>query len=430
MHESEWLPRLLSKQDLLQICNLFNLSVPGFRSDKLSSRPEEQLRSVVTQALKNGIGAKKNKRGKILLDTFFSEIVEEMNNLIQPQWKNLSFESTVDELDFSVNIRPYQKLALIREWFPDKYAGTVEIIRQNVINNQGLFYGISKINDDDYIKRIIQDLNKDVKLTQFDEYLQFIEYIGATPRWEQIKTTLAAKQTERERLMYISGLTSIDRFMGIVAVIDDYEPLRSVAYNLYVIEREKVYESEYTNVQDEGAAAAQQVTKLTKELDEQIDENKKLNEQIEILTVEIKRLTDAGEEDVQREYALNKELGEQRKARENAELVKELFEELVPQSSEAMIITDKPDPRIKQVFNKNIFSKNFLLKEKQNGNIHNLQSKIWFIDRQSFRSTREWIQLKQFLDENGFFYEEYNDYLELLKRYLHVIQSDDTEVYN
>ncbi|CAG7651696.1 hypothetical protein ACFQI7_27915 [Paenibacillus allorhizosphaerae] len=430
MHESEWLPQLLSKHDLLQICNLFNLSVPGFRSDKLSSRPEEQLRLIVTQALKNGIGAKKNGSGKILTETFFSKIVDEMDDLIQPQWKNLSFESIVDELDISVAIRPYQKLAFIREWFPDKYASHVETIRQNVIEKQELFHSISKINDSDFVDRIIQDLKKDVDFPESNEYLQFIEQIGVTARWEQIKSTLAGKHTDRERLMFISGLTSLDRFLGIIAVKDDYEPLRPVAYSLYVKEREKAYQSEYARVYDESAATMQLATRLTKELEEQTDENTKLTEQIEILTWEIKRLKDAREEDVQREDALQKELGEQRKAREYAEQFKELFEELVPESSEAMIITDKPDPRIKQVFNKCIFSKNFLLKEKLNGNIHNLKSKIWFIDRQSFRSTREWVLLKQFLDENDFFYEEYNDYLELLRRYMQVIQSDDTEDYN
>ncbi|MCS7464996.1 hypothetical protein N0M98_33475 [Paenibacillus doosanensis] len=430
MHESEWLPRLLSKHDLLQLCNLFNLSVPGFRSDKLSSRPEEQLRFIVTQALKSGIGARKNGRGKILTDTFFSEIIKEMDDLIQPQWKDLSFESIVDELDFSVVLRPYQKLALIREWFPDKYVSHVEAFRQNATEKMGLFHGISNINDKDYVERVIQDLKRDLDFPKSAEYLQLIQQLGATERWEQIKNNLAEKQTDRERLMMISGLSSLDRFLGIVAAKDDYEPLQLIAYNLYVNEREKAYQNVYTKVHEESAAAIHQVTNLTNKLEEQVGENRKLTKQIELLTSEIKRLKNEREEDAQHTDVLQQELEEHRKERDYAEQIKGLFEELVPESSEAVIITDKPDPRIKKFFNKNIISKKFLLKEKQNENIHKLKSKIWFIDRQSFRSTREWVQLKHFLDENGFFYEEYNDYLELLRRYIQVIQCDETEVYN
>lgn len=430
MHESEWLPQILSKHDLLKICNQFNLSVPGFRKDKLSSRPEEQLRSVVTQALKKGIGAKKNGRGKILTDTFFSEIVEEMDDLIKSEWKNSRFQGLVDELDLATAVRPYQKLALIREWFPEEYVSHVESIRHNAFEKQSLFCGISKINDSDYVDRIVQELTKEVEIPNIDEYSQFIEQIGATARWEQFKSTLAGKQTDRERLMFISGLTSFDRFLGIVALKDNYEPLQSVAYSLYVKEREKIYQSACKEVREERVAAMEHAKKLSKELDEHKDKYRKLTERIEALTLEIKMLQDAKEEDVHRADALQLELQEQRTARDYAEQVKGLFDELLPESNEAMIITDKPDPRIEQVFSKIIFSKKFLLKEKQSGNIHNLKSKIWFIDRQSFRSTKEWVQLKQFLNENDFFYEEYNDYLELLRCYMQVILSDDTEVYS
>lgn len=430
MHESEWLPQLLTKYDLLQICNQFNLSVPGFRRDKLSSRPEEQLRSVLTQALKNGIGAKKNGRGKLLTDTFFSKIVDKMGDLIKSEWKTTSFQCLVDDLDLTVGLRPYQKLALIREWFPAEYSNNVETIRHNVIEKQGLFHGISNYNDSDYVNHIIQELSKEVETPNAEEYSQFIEDLGATARWEQLKSILNGKQTDRERLMFVSGLTSIDRFLGVVSLIDTYESLQSVAFSLYIKENEKMYQSTYKRAREECSDAIEHATELIKELEKYKDENTKLVDRIEVLTLEIKRFQDMREVDAHREQGLRLELQKLQTQSDYSEQVKELFEELMPESYEAMIITDKPDPRIERVFSKIIFSKKFLLKEKQNGNIHNLKSKIWFIDRQSFRNTKEWVQLKQFLDENNFFYEEYNDYLELLRCYMKVIQSDDMEVYS
>ena len=106
-----------------------------------------------------------------------------------------------------------------------------------------------------------------------------------------------------------------------------------------------------------------------------------------------------------------------------------MFEELVPPSKNAIIVTDSPDPRIKEVFQSSIISKKNLLKEKQNGTIAKLKNKVWFIDRQSFKNTQDWLHIKNFLNENEFYFEEYNDYIELLKQYIQVIEKDITEEY-
>ncbi|WP_039790572.1 hypothetical protein, partial [Paenibacillus riograndensis] len=62
MHESEWLPDILVKNDLVHICKVLNLSIDGFRISSLASRPVEQLRSLVRSALRSGIGKKRRMK--------------------------------------------------------------------------------------------------------------------------------------------------------------------------------------------------------------------------------------------------------------------------------------------------------------------------------------------------------------------------------
>lgn len=59
MHESDWLPKVLLKSELIHICNILSLSEDGFRLASLPSRPVMNIRNVVSNALKLGIGRKK-----------------------------------------------------------------------------------------------------------------------------------------------------------------------------------------------------------------------------------------------------------------------------------------------------------------------------------------------------------------------------------
>lgn len=73
MHESEWFPKVLLKSDMLHLCNLFNLSIDGFRKESLSSRPVEQIRGLVASSLKTGIGLKKLSKGRIPIHVFYND---------------------------------------------------------------------------------------------------------------------------------------------------------------------------------------------------------------------------------------------------------------------------------------------------------------------------------------------------------------------
>jgi hypothetical protein len=430
MHESEWLPWLLSKSDMLYICNEFNLSVDGFRKDRLSSRSDEMLRTLVTEAMKRGIGAKKAARGKILMPMFYAQIAE-LVIADHPSWSSLDFHELGTQLNLDYDVRPFEKLAVIYELHNDKYIEYVETFQRNVQERNEILYGVvSDVSDSVFIERTIAQLGHEVSYPTQEEYAAFIATCGATERWKEIHRALQEKDADRSRFTWIMGLPTFDKFLALVTMLPKHEALVTpVVYGLYAREKEIRFMDSVFQTQSESAAASELTAKLTKELEAQKEEVKRLNERYALLSDELQKMDDQAETHKKLIVNLEQERDDDRRRRMELEHIKELFDELVPPSKTVVIITDKPDARIKKVFPSSIFSKNYLLKEKQNGNIHNLKTKIWFIDRLSFTNTKEWVQLKIFFTDNGFHYEEYNDYVELLKQYMKVIHNDDEEEY-
>lgn len=429
MHESEWLPRLLLKSDLLNICNLFNLSIDGFRKDKLHTRPVEQLRSLVSSALVRGIGAKKMLRGKIPMHLFYAEVVEDVKDSLPLEWRDLPFDELVLELNFHAQLRTYQKLALVYEWHNEHYMGNFEMISKNATDKKPIFQGIVNVNEEELVEKALLRIRAHRSYPAVDTYVNFIASIGAIEKMENIKINLQEKESEVSKLNYIARLEPFEMFLGIISLLPEQEQLKETAYSMYLVEKEKQIVDNFQLLEVETADSNKQCMELTHELDERNKLYSQLEKEFEQLTKK-QMETDKSFLTIQAELdSLKKEAGLQGQKRLDAEKIKGLFEELVPISSNAVIITDQPDPRIKEVFKKSIFSKKFLLKEKQSGNITKLKNKTWFIDRQAFTNTQEWLQIRNYLLENGFYFEEYNDYIELLKQYIQTIDRDTTEEY-
>ncbi|WP_337102008.1 hypothetical protein [Paenibacillus sp. YIM B09110] len=425
MHESEWMPRLLLKSDLLHICNMFNLSIDGFRKDKLSTRPVEQLRAVVTSALVQGIGARKAIRGKIPMHLFYAEVAEDAKEQIPDSWKSLPFDEFAMELDCS-QLRVYQKFAIIYEWHNDMYLDHFDAIKKNAVEKKPLFHEIFVINEEEMVNKAIMRISKGLLYPTTDEYTGFIGSIGASEKWEAIKVRLEEKENERSKLNYIASLDSFEQFLAVIAMLPEQERFQQIAFTMYVKEKENLITEAFTQTKIEMAATNEQCSRLMIELEEA---KKNLQGEIVRLTDTIVMTDKALKNSKTELQIIQNERENERKKRIHTEKINELFEELVPPSKNAIIVTDSPDLRIKEIFRNSIISKKDLLKEKQNGTIAILKNKVWFIDRQSFKNTQDWLTIKNFLNENEFYFEEYNDYIELLKQYIQVIEKDMTEEY-
>ncbi|MGO4787427.1 hypothetical protein AB4124_08345 [Paenibacillus sp. 2KB_20] len=417
MHESEWLPWLLTKADMLRICNDFNLSVDGFRKSSLSKRSDELLRSLITDAMKKGIGAKRSGRGKILVPTFYTQTSERILKEYS-QFRSLSFEELISELEMDYNLRPYEKLSLIYELHKMKYAENIEKFSTNAREKNEVFYGISTFTDEDIVEKAIHQLQNENKYPTIEEYIEFFNNCGEQEHWEKIIGALQEKKSERIKFTWAMGLTQTERLMALVGLLPGYIHLEPMVYLLYTKEKEMRSMEILEQTMQEVATASETEQQLTTKLDQMRKDNEGLTLELIKMKNEVSRLNGKVvdyENIIKEKEEIFREVKTMGTKSEN---INSLFFELIPTSSDAIIVTDRADTRIKELFSNSIYPKRFLIREKKNGTIINLKSKVWFIDRSTFSNTREWVEIKNYFNQNGFQYDEYSDYIQLIKQYI------------
>lgn len=419
MHESEWLPWILTKADMLRICNEFNLSVDGFRKGSLSSRSDEALRNLITEAMKKGIGAKRAIKGKILIPFFYAQISERVLKE-NSKYIEFSFEELISELEMEYNLRPYEKLSLIYELHKEKYVDNVAIFCANIKGNNDILKGVSSLSDEDIVNKTIDQLQNENSYPIQSDYIEFFVNCGEQERWEKTLFSFQENKSERVKFTWALGLNGLERLMALVCLLPYDTRLESVVYFLYNEQKEKKTQEIYEKTIQEVAIASGTAQQLATQLEHTIEDNTRLN-----LEISDKKDTEdkLNERIVRYEHIINakeEELKEIKQANLNFQKSHELIYELTPDTDDVIIVTDKTGSIINQLFNGNIYSKNFLLKAKEKGTTTTLKTKIWFIDRSTFTNTREWIEIKNFLNQNGFQYDEYSDYVQLIKLYINL----------
>ncbi|MEK4460059.1 MULTISPECIES: hypothetical protein [Paenibacillus] len=419
MHESEWLPWLLTKADMLRICNDFNLSIDGFRKSSLSTRSDELLRNLITAAMKKGIGAKRSGRGKILIHFFYIQISERILKEY-PKYKDLSFEDLISELEMDYNLRPYEKLSLIYELHKEKYTEHVEKFSTNAKEKNEFLYGISTFTDEDIVERTILQFQNETNYPTLEEYIEFFKSCREQDRWEKVMSSLQEKKSVRVKFTWAMGLIELERLMAFVSLLSKHKHLEPIVYLLYTKEKEKRSQEIHVRTMQEVATASETTQQLTTKLDDMRKNNERLTQELNRMKNEVSQLN---EEVVNYENIVKEKedkLREKIDMSDKIENLNSLFFELIPKSRDAIIVTDRADARLKELFSNSLYPKRFLLREKENGTIVNLKSKVWFIDRSTFSNTREWVEIKNYFNQNGFQYDEYSDYVQLLKQYISV----------
>ncbi|MFY0545428.1 cell division protein ZapB [Brevibacillus sp. H7] len=432
MHEFEWLPGILSKADLLQICHIFNLTIDGFRKEKLFSRPEEQLRRLVSEALRRGIGEKKESKGKIPIHEFYTQIADGILKE-NPELKNTDIMEFLFQLEYKLNVRPYQKLALLYQVFNNFYNNQLELIQKNAIEKQEIFHGIG-YRSENFFDRTIQILKIDDSYPSLEEYEAFIEDCGYREKYEQIKSNIKGMD-ERTIFAFVVNLQNFERFLAQVALIYSYtddsrfDQLQSSIYRYFVKEKESQSLEALHQLQHQVKKANDEIESLKKRLDVEVANRSSLIEQMEELLGNFGKMKNELNAKENHIKGLEKQCSINKNRLSELEKIKEIFEELIPVNNQAIIITDVPDTRIKKVFTKNIFSKSYLYNAKRKGDISHIKEKALLIDRLSFTNTREWVELRNFFIENGIYYEEYSDYIELINHYIRLSNNGYVEEF-
>ncbi|SEG75550.1 hypothetical protein [Paenibacillus sp. UNC499MF] len=424
MHESEWLPKALTKQDLLQICMLFNLSIDGFRKESLSTRPVEQIRQLVADSLKRGIGAKKLERRKVPIHSFYNRIAEDILEE-KTELRMNDFNQFALQLETEENIRPYQKLALIYELFNHVYMEYYHTITTNITRKQDIFQGILEFQEEAMLDLLIND----DEYPSHAEYLTFINKLGLIEEYRKAEKELDKMANQKIKLSYVIKLNSMERLLHSLVLLPRYTELAPSVFRQYVKEKEKYNEGFINEIKKQTAAASDRLVKVTDELQDIKTQRNKYKEQMNDLIIEM----DKFKEEIRAKHDeindLKKEVAYAKERLAEAEVKKELFDELIPVNNHAIIITNHSEERIKTLFTKQLVTKAAFNKLKSSGEINTLKKKTMFIDRYSFTNTKEWNELRNYLTQNQFKFVEYADYIELLKQYILFIEEAYAEEY-
>lgn len=432
MHESDWLPKILQKTDLVHICTVLNLSVDGFRISSLAGRPVEQLRGLIGSSLRSGIGKKKRFKtspNAIPLDIFYEELEADARK-DRISLPTDDFDAFMSVLVSDGNWRPYQKLALLYGQYREKYTTYYDKIVQNAQNKTDLFTGIYEVNE----SQIIEQLQQQTPMPSMAYYMDYVAKSGWTDRYASIKEMLRDKQDGVSKLLVVKALKDgEDRFLGQLTLLPEYPQLEPLVYACYM-------QMQLSGLQETAVAAAQteELRGLLRHEEQRVatayETIQKLKwtlseteqQKVETLTAleHMKQLLKSAEKEAtaadlannQIHVQTNRQLLQLSRQIEEFAGYKVLWESFLPRSSHALIVTEHLDPCLQQIFHGLICSKTRLMqyiKEEPDG----LQDKNIFVDRNHFTNSKEWIELRSFFRTRGIMYEEFTDDKELILGY-------------
>jgi hypothetical protein len=442
MHESEWLPKVLQKTDLVHICTVLNLSVDGFRISSLATRPVEQLRGLVGSSLRSGIGKKKRFKtspNAIPLDIFYDELATDARKDRIPLQTD-DYDAFMLALISDGNWRPYQKLALLYDQNREIYNTHYEKIVQNAQNKTDLFAGIYAVNE----SQIIEQLQHQTQIPSMEDYMDYVMKAGWTDRYASIKEMLRDKPDGVSKLLVVNALKEgDDRFLGQLALLPEYPQLEPGVYAYYM-------QMKLFALQETAAAAAQteelrgllrheeQRTATAYETIQQLKRKLRETDQQKVETLAAlehvnQQLKKAEKEAAAADLAKNQvQLQTSRQLLKLSQQIKEfaqykvLWETILPRTSHALIVTEHLDPCLEQLFQGVICSKSRLFKYIEE-EPDRLEDKTVFVDRNHFTNSKKWMELRSFFRTRGITYEEFTDDTELILGYATKFKDSVTE---
>ncbi|MCD1257655.1 hypothetical protein B5M42_002225 [Paenibacillus athensensis] len=435
MHESEWLPKILLKTDLVHICTVLNLSVDGFRISSLASRPVEQLRGLVGSSLRSGIGKKKrlkNSPNAIPLDIFYEELAADARKE-QSTLPVDDYEAFMSVLVSDGNWRPYQKLALLYDQYRETYTTHYDKLVQNALNKTDLFAGIYAVNE----SQIIEQLQYQLQMPSMAHYMDFVAWAGWEARYASIKDLLQEKPDGVSKLLAVNGLKAAEeRFLGQLALLPDYPQLAQGVF-AYCIETLLSNQQEAGELkgllQSEGHKSIvmlESIQSLKRTLSETEQQKADMLSVLDHMKQQLKKAeNETAAAETAKLVSLEQTSEHIQKLSQQIELFagyKVLWETFLPHTSDAFIVTEHLDPCLQELFRGLIYSKAQLLHHiEMKPEI--LQNKTIFVDRSLFTNSKEWIELRHFFKSRGITYEEFTDDAELILGYATNLKDSVTE---
>jgi hypothetical protein len=381
----------MDQEDMAEVCRKFKIQVPGFQRN-MTNAPKQLMENEIKNRWYNALAKKKRKAIKYedMLKEIAKDTLQKYDYL-----QELSFDEFVMKIETDVDIKPYQAVAVLHEKFPELYETKKETMIQNTKARVFVFRGISDTADRPTIEKIHSIVENSLKLETV--YQQLLRYETELPEeYQKFKEKINGDEEKLLNTLLITPKEYIAPMILAFLLEDDNYKKAEYKYLLKFVEN--VFESKRAKkLKEELEEALKKIEDLTKRVQELLG----IESEIEKLTDQIKFLSNE-------KYELNKEKEKLYYIVKQQEPIFQYFDRIL-KNREIMIITDDVDKFIGTPFEEKVIHRKAFLKDKRQKNLEHYREKRLFFTRSSF-DTKEWGQLKIFLENQDLRYYEVGHY--------------------
>jgi len=406
--DQDWFLDVLTKKDLVFLCNEFKqISVEGFTRN-LNNAPENKLITGIKNALNNGF--KKQKRNAIVFEDMLKDIVKGVKTKC-PYINNLTFEEFIIKAETDSNIVTYEIIAVIYIDFPDLYKTHKQIMMENLKKSLYICHGLSEELSRPIIDKMQYFIHtKASKDENYNFLKRFQEDIMVTDKAEFFKEICQRTKTEEDTFKLLTETHEKERYFVLVSFLLYDHRYKEAKYNqlleFSLREIQHYYLRTYREQVEKGIERSMNYETQNRYLKE---ENKRLNTNY----TETKGLLAQTEEDflstletletVELKYQKLDMISKQ------SEPLKMFFLRLVSEN-QFLIITKDNEHFSNTPFEGVTLSPSDFKKQLRTNPNHTLKEQVVFVTRVSFQTGKEWFQFKKLLEDNQLVYEELGHY--------------------
>lgn len=419
MLEYEWFLSILEKQDMVEIVTQFSIQVQGFDRN-ISIAPQQRIENAIREYLNNGL--KRRKRQALKFNEMLNEIARSM------EYDELTLEQFILKVEFDKTIRPYQAIAYLQSKFPTFYEEKKELISLNINNKDFVFKGINDIKSP--IEKIKAYIHSNVPNEQVYEkiksYEQKLEIEGFSTKYNEYREEIKGEEEKLlQKITEVSG-NKQTIILLLLAFLSEKNNFKNPEYSFFIFEIEKFFGDKKIKEEENARKKLEHYTaelikinenlkiqseEMKKNLEDYSEEIIKTNEDLKTQNQELKKELEQYENVLKENILLNEKLSflEEEKVKLESKFSiadhLEAFFTHILKEREFVVITDEIKEFNETPFKNYIKERLAFLKDKRANQIEYYKDKILFFTRSSF-PTREWGEIKVYLDENNLEYYE------------------------
>lgn len=374
------------KEEIGYLIKHFNIPVGGFQRN-IDRAPEGKLISAIKQELRDSLNPKARGRKRTSLTEFYEKISSEC---IQKYSEIKEF--SLNELGLQMDVYPFSNLtslSLLYMLFPSVYENNKHLLYNNVFEEKFLLEGIAeRMPLEERIKQLEELISpwKSTKETM-EEYWR--NTADSTLSGHRKKAIVQGEQV----LLESNLLPEEKKHLPILAFLLEKERFKEskyVPFLLYVLmciryQENMEYVQRIGTLKNENSNYFQEMENLKKDLKTNKLENMKIKEMNLKIKNELKKLQEE-----------NNNLW---KVNEKYEPLRNYFNELMSKYN-IIVFSRNTIKWENSIFREHVLSVEVLEEASIKGFHLNLLNKIIFVERIAFNSTKEWLNVIQFLFNN------------------------------